>query len=54
MRVTRYSCKNTVGRTERETVLAGLGQTHECNIKRGPKEIVWEVVGLDSSGSRKK
>jgi hypothetical protein len=53
MRATRCSCKHAVGRTERETVLGGPGQTHEYNIKCGLKKIVWEIVGLDSTGSRK-
>jgi hypothetical protein len=36
-----------------ETVLGGPGQIHEYNIKCSLKKIVWEIVGLDSSGSGK-
>ena len=53
MRATRSPCKHAVVRTERKTVLGVPGQTHEYNIKCGLKEIVWVIVGLDSSGSRK-
>ena len=53
MRATRSPCKHAVGRTERKTVLGRSGQTHEYNIKCSLKDIVWEIVGLDSSGSRK-
>jgi hypothetical protein len=53
MGAARSPCKHAVGRTERKTVLGGPGKTHDYNVKCGLKENVWEVVGLDSSSTRK-